>query len=85
VAVAIIQKNIEEKLKNLLTTNSLSQIANMYQENFSIPLDQLKVKIGEKLTLKICFFTGNKRVCYSIRDKNDHNRAKEIFSKYLAT
>jgi len=77
------KNNIEEKLKDLLASNSLSQIVNMNQGNFSMSLNKLNVKIRSGITQSICFSSEDKKVCYSVRDKNELEKAKMIFANYL--
>ena len=77
------KSKLSETLNSLLKSKSLSEIVKMHQQNFSIPLGHLKVSIGSKYTQKICFSYLTKKVCYSIRDKQDFNRAKNLFNSYL--
>lgn len=78
------KKHIESTLKNLLETASLADIAKTNKLNFAMPLDGTTIDMGGSgffSTLTIKFTCGKKAVRYSIRDRADFARAKEIFGK----
>jgi hypothetical protein len=79
----IAKKDIEDKLEEMISSMSLEDIFQTNPRNFSINLNEIKkVQIGRHSQALKFVTQDNKKYSYSIRDKEDFIRAKEIFTSY---
>lgn len=77
------RKDIEKKLKEMLSSMSLRQIMNSNEKNYAINLADIK-KVKLTIFKKLIIITrSGKKYKYYIRDKNDQKRVKEIFKEFM--
>ncbi len=79
------EKDIEAKLKEMLSSLSLKQIYQSHPKNFSLNLDGIKtIKINKKLYQCIEIVTQSGKIYrYSIRNKEKFNKAKDLFHNFI--
>ena len=76
-------KNIGEKLNSMLKSMSLQKILNSDARNFAINQDEIK-KIKISFLGNLTFvLTNGKRLKYGIRQKEDREKARELFRDYM--
>ena len=77
-------KEIEKKLKKLLSSKTIPAILKMHEKNYFVNLSDIeKVKLGF-ITKKLIIKTKDKkRYTYSIRIKEDREKIKKIFKNYF--
>lgn len=78
------KKDIENKLKEMMASQSLQEILNCSEKNFSLRFEEIKEIKLSKISQSIIFISkDNKKYEYSIRDKKDFEKAKVIFKRFL--
>lgn len=74
------RKNILDKLNQMITTMTLSQILQSDNRNFSLLLSNIQKATSSDFQHKITFVTNdNQKYSYSIRDNDDYQRLKQTF------
>jgi len=78
------KKDIENILKKMISEKSPNKIISSYEKNYAFNRDEIeRVKITPFFS-KIKFFMKNgEKYSYSLRDKKDLEKLKELFSKKL--
>jgi hypothetical protein len=78
------KKDIENKLKEMLSSMTLNQIMQSSPKNHFINLEEIKqVKISWLLKNLIITTKAGKKYKYSIRDKEDREKAKKLFQQFM--
>ncbi len=78
------KKDIENKLKEMLSSMTLNQIMQSSPKNHFINLEDIKqVKISWLLKNLIIITKSNKKYKYSIRDKEDREKAKKLLQNFM--
>jgi len=78
------KKDIEDKLKEMLSSQPLEKIFQCHPKNFFIRFEDLKKVKMSGFQRKITFITKeNKKYSYSFRDKKDFEKAKKFFHNFL--
>lgn len=78
------KKEIEKKLKQMLATMSLQQIIESNPKNYSIDISNIKKAKFAFLTQNLVLTTkDNQTYKYSIKDKKDREKAKNIFKQFM--
>ena len=78
------KKDIENKLKEMMASQTLQEILTCSDKNFAVKLEDIKEVKLSNISQGISFISQDgKKYNYSVRDKKDFERAKVIFKRFL--
>ncbi len=77
------KKEIENKLKEMLSSMTIEQILNSNPKNFYVDYSNIeRIKFGNFTHSIKIFKRDGKKLKYSIRDVDDFQKAKQLFANY---